>query len=230
MRPRYFFAYGLNDSPNDPVRMTFSQVLLTAIMSVWEYFYVKATSLFALIQLRLWGATVGKNFRVKGCLVLRPFGKIIIGNNVSINSGPLHVGGNTNRSSFRIGRCGTFIMKEGSGMTNSSINCFNEITICEGAFIGGGCELMDTDFHQTDAKGRSENKGVISSGPIVIGKNVFVGGMCIVRRGVTIGEGSVVATGSLVVKSIPPYEIWGGVPAKFIKKIAVLGNDEGEPA
>lgn len=227
MKPRYMFAYGLNSSPKNPVRMTLTQAALTVVFSVWEYFYVKATSLYTFIQLRLWGATIGRKFRVKGFLVLRPFGKIIIGNNVSINSGPLHVGGSDRRSSLRIGRCGTFIMKDGAGMTNTSINCFNEIIICEGAMVGGGCELMDTDFHQTDAKGRTENKGAIPSAPIVIGKNVFVGGMSIIRRGVTIGEGSVIGTGSLVTKNVPPHEIWAGVPAKFLKKIPQANSGEG---
>ena len=38
-------------------------------------------------------------------------------------------------------------------------------------------------------------------------------------RGVTIGKNSVVAAGSVVVKSIPDNEVWGGNPAKFIKGI-----------
>ena len=35
--------------------------------------------------------------------------------------------------------------------------------------------------------------------------------------GVTIGRGAVVAAGAVVTKDIPPYEVWGGVPAKKIK-------------
>ena len=37
-------------------------------------------------------------------------------------------------------------------------------------------------------------------------------------QGVTIGEGAVVAAGAVVTKDIPPFEIYGGVPAKFIRK------------
>ena len=38
-----------------------------------------------------------------------------------------------------------------------------------------------------------------------------------IMAGVSIGDGAIVAAGAVVTKSIPPYQIWGGVPAKFIK-------------
>jgi acetyltransferase-like isoleucine patch superfamily enzyme len=41
----------------------------------------------------------------------------------------------------------------------------------------------------------------------------------IITKGVTIGDKSVIAAGSVVVCNIPPYEIWGGNPAKFIKAL-----------
>jgi acetyltransferase-like isoleucine patch superfamily enzyme len=52
---------------------------------------------------------------------------------------------------------------------------------------------------------------------IIVEDDVWIGTSCIVIKGVTIGKGSIVAAGSLVNKSIPPFQIWGGVPAKFIK-------------
>ena len=228
MNPFHLFSYGAHGLEKEKHSMSLTQRLLTALFSVWMTIYGKLTSLYANIQLRLWGAKIGKGFKVKGFLVLRPIGRIVIGNNVRINSGPLHVGGSDRRTAFRVGRCGTFTMKDGAGMSNSSINCFNEITICEGAMIGGGCELMDTDFHQIGTKDRSENKGMIPSAPIIIGKNAFVGGMSIIRRGVTVGEGSIIGMGSLVTKSVPPYEIWGGVPAKLLKKLPVPEGFGGE--
>jgi acetyltransferase-like isoleucine patch superfamily enzyme len=48
---------------------------------------------------------------------------------------------------------------------------------------------------------------------------VFIGARCIILKGVTIGEKSIVAAGSVVTKNIPEGEVWGGNPAKFIKKI-----------
>lgn len=55
------------------------------------------------------------------------------------------------------------------------------------------------------------------TGPISIGDDVFIGANCIINKGITIGDRSIVAAG-IVVKSIPEDEICGGNPAKLIKK------------
>ena len=54
------------------------------------------------------------------------------------------------------------------------------------------------------------------SSPIYINDYVWIGTSAIILPGVTIGNGSVIAAGAVVNKDIPPYEIWGGVPAKKI--------------
>jgi acetyltransferase-like isoleucine patch superfamily enzyme len=51
----------------------------------------------------------------------------------------------------------------------------------------------------------------------IVKDDVWIGDKSIIMSGLTIGEGSIVAAGSLVNKSIPPCEIWGGVPAIKIK-------------
>jgi acetyltransferase-like isoleucine patch superfamily enzyme len=51
-----------------------------------------------------------------------------------------------------------------------------------------------------------------------IGNDVWVGNNVLIKGGVTIGDGSIIGMGSIVTKNIPPYEIWAGNPAKFIKK------------
>lgn len=53
---------------------------------------------------------------------------------------------------------------------------------------------------------------------IIIEDEVWIGANVTVLKGVTIGRGSVIAAGAVVVKSIPPYTIAGGVPAKVLKK------------
>lgn len=50
-----------------------------------------------------------------------------------------------------------------------------------------------------------------------IGKDVWIGGFTIIMTGVTIGDGAIVASGSVVTKDIESYTIYGGVPAKKIK-------------
>lgn len=54
--------------------------------------------------------------------------------------------------------------------------------------------------------------------PVKIENYVWIGTGAIILQGVTIGEGSVIAAGAVVTKDIPPYEVWGGVPAKYIRK------------
>jgi acetyltransferase-like isoleucine patch superfamily enzyme len=53
--------------------------------------------------------------------------------------------------------------------------------------------------------------------PIVIQDDVWIGASAIVLDGVTIGQGAVVAAGSVVTKDVPPYAIVGGIPAKILK-------------
>jgi acetyltransferase-like isoleucine patch superfamily enzyme len=52
---------------------------------------------------------------------------------------------------------------------------------------------------------------------IIIGKNCFIGAGAIVRYGVIIGDEAVIAAGSVVVKNVPPGQIYGGNPASFIR-------------
>lgn len=57
-----------------------------------------------------------------------------------------------------------------------------------------------------------------NSCPIVIGNDVWVGqDVRFVSTGVTVGDGAIIAGGSLVTKDVPPYAVVGGVPAKVIK-------------
>lgn len=59
----------------------------------------------------------------------------------------------------------------------------------------------------------------IKSEPITLEDNVLIGFNSIILKGVVIEENSVVAAGSVVTKSIPKNSIYGGNPAKFIRKI-----------
>lgn len=56
-----------------------------------------------------------------------------------------------------------------------------------------------------------------TKGDIVIGNDVWIGNDVIILSGVTIGDGAVIAAGAVVTRDVPPYEIFGGVPARFIK-------------
>ena len=83
------------------------------------------------------------------------------------------------------------------------------ITIEDNATIGWGARLLSHEYTQKSVR----------VGRINIGKCALVGAFSTVRSGVTIGENSIVAMNSLVNKDIPPNELWGGVPAKRIRKL-----------
>lgn len=57
-----------------------------------------------------------------------------------------------------------------------------------------------------------------SKGDIVVGDDVWIGQRAMIMSGVHIGQGAVIAAGAVVTKDVPPYAIYGGVPAKLIKK------------
>jgi chloramphenicol O-acetyltransferase type B len=51
----------------------------------------------------------------------------------------------------------------------------------------------------------------------IVGNDVWIGARCTILDGVKVGNGAIVAAGSMVVRDVAPYSIVGGVPAKFIK-------------
>ncbi len=91
-----------------------------------------------------------------------------------------------------------------------------EIEIGNNVHITTGCVLLTHYLTLNDNLFIKWKKGHIK-----IEDNVFIGAKSIITKPVTIGRNSIVAAGSVVTKDIPPYEVWGGVPAKFIKKLAV---------
>lgn len=62
-----------------------------------------------------------------------------------------------------------------------------------------------------------EFKDADKFGKIIIHDNVHIGTNSIIMPGVEIGENVIVGCGSVVTKSIPPNEIWGGIPARKIE-------------
>lgn len=93
-------------------------------------------------------------------------------------------------------------------------NITENITIGNNSLIASGCRFIDHD-HGTNRKQLMHSQPGTSSS-IKLGNDVWLGCNVVVLKGVTIGDGAIVAAGAVVNKSIPAYEIWGGVPAKKI--------------
>jgi len=73
--------------------------------------------------------------------------------------------------------------------------------------------IFKRELGGTEIKGHPQ-----SSGDVIIGNDVWLAQNVTIMSGVTIADGAVVATNSTVAKDVGAYEIWGGNPAKFIKK------------
>ena len=102
----------------------------------------------------------------------------------------------------------------GSGYINYNvkIRCFKEITIGHDVAISENVTIWDSDAHAIVGK---EDK---MTQPIHIGNHVWIGNNVTILKGVTIGDGAIIAAGSLVNKNIPKGCLAAGVPAKVIKE------------
>ena len=121
---------------------------------------------------------------------------------------------------------GDFLFVNGTGLFRID----HHLKIGSHVFMGPDVKLWDTKSHPLSPAARrvqSEDialKGSVDSyeaggGDIVIEDDVWLGMDVTVLGGVTIGRGSVVATGSIVTKDVPPFTLVAGVPAKEIRSI-----------
>lgn len=67
------------------------------------------------------------------------------------------------------------------------------------------------------AKQFASHREFVESQSVTIGNDVWIGNNSLIVDGVNVGDGAVIAAGAVVTRSIPPYAIVGGVPAKTIR-------------
>jgi acetyltransferase-like isoleucine patch superfamily enzyme len=121
----------------------------------------------------------------------------------------------------------------------SRIICAKNITIGSDVLISWGCTILDHDSHSltwteriADVKSWREgltkslhdaaklkNWSVVPMAPVSISDKVWIGFNVIILKGVNIGEGAVIAAGSVVTKDIPAWTLVGGNPARVIKQL-----------
>jgi len=127
-------------------------------------------------------------------------GNITIRHDVTIQGkGELHIGRNTIISSFTI------------------IGCNEKMSIGKDCLISQSVSIRDTDHNFSDIEIPIIDQGITTS-PIIIKDNVWIGYGAVITKGITIGEGSIVGANSVVTKDIEPYSIVAGVPATLIRK------------
>jgi len=139
--------------------------------------------------------------------------------NNNLKSNPI---GRSEKCIFFVDKGAKIIVGDNVGISGVAIVAHLSITIGNNVKIGGGVCIYDTDFHSIDPANRNDgilDKKFENKQPVIIEDNVFIGAHSTILKGVKIGENSLVGACSVVTKSIPSNEIWGGNPARFIKKI-----------
>ncbi len=174
------------------------------------------------IQFKLLGVRGGKGIGVYGRLVYikAPRNSIQIGEQVNVRSSykanPI---GQGQRTMLVVQQGGRIVIGNRVGMSNCTIVSRSSVSIGDGAAIGGGVRIYDTDFHSVYAEHRLNGNTHIVAKPVVLGEECFIGADSMILKGVTIGARAVIGAGSVVTKDVPAGEIWAGNPARFLKKI-----------
>lgn len=112
---------------------------------------------------------------------------------------------------------------------NSTIVASNCIEIGDDVLISWGSTIVDHDSHNVQFEYRSNDVADwligkkdwkhVNQQPVRIGNKVWIGFNCILLKGVNVGEGSVIAAGSVVTKDVPAWTVVGGAPARVLKKL-----------
>ncbi|MBB1194033.1 acyltransferase [Flavobacterium sp. SOK18b] len=157
------------------------------------------------------------------------WGKFLrLGNQVyvsALSKNGIHFGDNVS-----IGAFSRVIVSTSLNNIGNKIVIGNNVGIGEFAYLGGagGLEIGDEcivgqyfschpeNHNYDDLEISIRHQGVTRKG-ITIGKNCWIGSKATILDGVIIGNGSIIAAGSVVTKSFPENSIIGGIPAKIIK-------------
>ena len=109
---------------------------------------------------------------------------------------------------------------------NTSISSYTTIYATFGVTIGKNCLISSNcgissynHIKESISRPSQIREDHRFSKPVIISDNVWIGMNVCIMPGVTIGNHSIIGSGSVVTKNIPSCEIWAGNPAKFLKKL-----------
>lgn len=151
-------------------------------------------------------------------------GAIIFGNHVSCYAG----------CSFSVGPKGRVTVGDFTLLNGALVMCEDRIEIGSHCLISWNVGMADSDFHPLDPAQRLIDSRALApflkdrpprpelkTAPVIISNNVWIGMNAVILKGVTIGENSVVAAGSVVTKSVPANTLVAGNPAVIVKKFEI---------
>lgn len=157
---------------------------------------------------------LGKGLRAERLPYMRGKGRLVIGEyvNLSGRSCFYFMGGMPEVPEIRVGSH-TFI---GNGCTLSAAR---SIVVGDHCLLSAGVRVHDNDGHPLDPDRRRAGEPIAfgETAPVVIEDNVWIGACATVLKGITIGENSVVGTGTVVTKHVPPNSIVAGNPGQVVR-------------
>ena len=153
--------------------------------------------------------TIGDNFCFLSGRTLNPLSRNLQGSVCVNENAELTIGNNVNVSS-------------------AVLWCHQSIKIGNHVDIGANTIVMDSDAHSMNYLDRRKRKTDFANKkdrPIVIGNDVLIGMNCIILKGVTIGDRSIIGAGSVVTRSVPSDCIVVGNPAKVVRDMCLSNNN-----
>lgn len=103
--------------------------------------------------------------------------------------------------------------------SNLGITVGCDVTIGNDVMISNGVNIFSYEAHSTNPELRHAPPPAATGKPVIIGDNVWIGVRCIIMKGVTIGDNSVIAGGSVVTQKVPPNSLVIGNPARVFPLI-----------
>ena len=194
--------------------LTFARILGNRVNNAYLRAYLKKIGI---------SSEVTKTIKFNGNAVLRisDNSKVSIGKFFTCNSGPYY-GIESSQSKIIVAPGAYLEIGDTVGMSSTIINVKCKVVIGSFTQIGGGSRILDSDFHSIDWKERSSPIDDAKNArklPVSIGQHCFIGTRTIIGKGVTIGDRSIIAAGSVVVKDVPSDCIAGGNPCKVIRSL-----------
>lgn len=152
------------------------------------------------------GAEVGNYVSVYKSLLLKNKGQVKIGDFTKISS-------NIERTKIFVEKDAILTIGQNTVVNGAFISVESFVQIGNHVHIGPYVMIMDSQLPP------NYNNNSSKPSSIIIGDHTWIATGAIIIRGVTIGEGAVVAAGSVVTKDVPPFTLVGGIPAKFIRNL-----------
>jgi len=187
-----------------------------------KFGFTQILVLWNLLKFKKARVNYGSRLRIRGHVGIINNGSCSIGNGFVFSSGNMSNAMARNiRGFIRIDKDANLVIGNNVMMSSVVLRCAKGITIEDDVLIGALTIITDTDAHPLDPnlRGKGMDGVLAKKKEIYIKRKAFIGTSCIICKGVTIGENSIVGAGSVVTKSIPDNEIWAGNPARFVKKL-----------